>query len=261
MKVFEWPGEPCHWLWKLWELAKRTREAVVQRVCALLNCVRVAWSLCELAKRVHWHFPMGSLRHAPLPCWPFKLAASYRCRPSDPHRSPRLASSPRAPRPTFFPTPQAGCCVCLACTGASTDPPLLGSTGSQVGAQARHQRCTTRVPLRRRQPAPAGTRGALVVGLGPAAHRCPNRPSRASNPSPRPAPPDLKKEWSHQARRLLTYGFAVLEAAHCCACLLWLILRVQHFPPGALQRGATLQAARGHGWPPPPPPTPSGAVH
>ena len=37
MKVFEWPVEPCHWLWNLWELAKRTREAVVQWVCALLN--------------------------------------------------------------------------------------------------------------------------------------------------------------------------------------------------------------------------------
>ena len=204
---------------------------------------------------------MGSLRHAPLPCRPLKPAPSYRYRPCNLRRSLRLASAPRAPRPTFSATLQAGCCVCLACTGASMDPPLLGSTGSQVGEQAPHQRRTAQVSLRRRQLAPAGWRGAVVLGLGPAAHRCPNRPSRASNPSPRPAPPDLKKEWSHQARRLLTYGFAVLEAAHCCACLLWLILRVQHFPPGAPQRDAAPQAARGHGWPPPPPPTLSGAVH
>ncbi|KAL4451791.1 hypothetical protein ABPG75_007453 [Micractinium tetrahymenae] len=43
---------------------------------------------------------------------------------------------------------------------------------------------------------------------------------------------EVRREFSYNLRRLVAFAFAVLEANHCYACLLWLVLRVQHFPAG-----------------------------
>lgn len=45
-------------------------------------------------------------------------------------------------------------------------------------------------------------------------------------------PVEVRREFSYNLRRLVAFAFAVLEANHCYACLLWLVLRVQHFPQG-----------------------------
>ena len=42
----------------------------------------------------------------------------------------------------------------------------------------------------------------------------------------------MRKEFSYNARRLVTFALTLLEVVHAFACLLWLVLRVQNFPEG-----------------------------
>ncbi|KAL4419517.1 hypothetical protein ABPG77_002303, partial [Micractinium sp. CCAP 211/92] len=62
---------------------------------------------------------------------------------------------------------------------------------------------------------------------------------------------EVRREFSYNLRRLVTFAFAVLEANHCFACLLWLVLRVQHFPPGTWPVQLNLLDAPGYGSYPP----------
>lgn len=64
----------------------------------------------------------------------------------------------------------------------------------------------------------------------PAPGCCSSPPRLALHAFP---PAEVRKEFSFQARRLVTFALLMLEAVHCFACLNWLILRVQHFPQGA----------------------------
>ena len=63
-------------------------------------------------------------------------------------------------------------------------------------------------------------------------------------PVERALPAEVRKEFSYNARRLVTFALTLLEVAHAFACLLWLVLRVQHFPEGGW-RGVTPEGREG----------------
>lgn len=42
---------------------------------------------------------------------------------------------------------------------------------------------------------------------------------------------DFRKEFSYSAQRLVVASFVTLTTLHYFACLVWLTIRVQHFPP------------------------------
>ena len=42
----------------------------------------------------------------------------------------------------------------------------------------------------------------------------------------------MRQEFSYNARRLVSFGLAVLMVVNACACLIWLVVRVQGFPHG-----------------------------
>jgi hypothetical protein len=66
----------------------------------------------------------------------------------------------------------------------------------------------------------------------------------------RALPAEVRKEFSYNARRLVTFALTLLEVAHAFACLLWLVLRVQHFPEGGWS-GVITQGRKGMQPPPP----------